>query len=246
MISGIELGEVDAIIRYHSDTMTYAYSKDGKPIGLTPSEWYGKGAELAGVFGKSFEEKVFRELLMGHVCGQVIAAGQRIEYELDPKTKKPVKDPATGKPKVLSKEWVHVPAYDYTFAPGRTVSYLALVAGDERVIAAHNAAVKKTIDYMEQNAVRMRVYADGERGYVAGDNLLVGMARHYMNRESEPHLHTHCVILNMTYDAAADKWRALDIRKMEELRVKQELDRIYQGFLGDALELLGYKVTRNA
>ena len=223
MISGIALGDVEAVIRYHSDTMNYAYSLDGKPIGLTPSELYGKGAQLAGVFGKAFQEQLLRDLLNGKVGGQVIAGGWN-------------KDAG---------ELIHVPAYDFTFAPGRSVSILALVVNDERVLVAHNAAVKATIDYMEQNGVRMRVYVDGDRQYVSSDNLVVGLARHITNRDGEPHLHTHGIIFNMTYDAAAGKWRALDLRKLEELRVKQELDRVYQTFLGDALEMLKYPVLRN-
>lgn len=215
------LGSVGTVMQYHADTMDYTFTQEGLKNELTASEWYGKGAELAGLSG-AFEYDALKAALEGKVGKEQVPSGW---------------DKAANEPK-------HLPGWDYTFSPGRSVSYVALVSGDDRIIAAHVVAVKTALAYAESNGVTMRAYEEDKRIQRTGDNLTVGMAHHIVNRANEPHLHTHALIMNLVHDGIDDKWRALDIQKIEQRRVTQDLDHVYQTSLARNLELLGYSVTQ--
>lgn len=96
---------------------------------------------------------------------------------------------------------------DLTFAPPKSVSIQALVKGDAEIIKAHDEAVTKVLSEME-SLVTTRIKKNGITQQVNTGQFLVAKYRHETNREVEPHLHTHAIVLNFT-KTEDGKYRAL-------------------------------------
>lgn len=86
---------------------------------LSPSEWQGKGAEELGLSGDVGRDQ-FRDLLDGKVADQQLGTTRDGKLE-------------------------HRPGWDVTLSAPKSVSIMAEVAGDRRLIAAHGAAVKTAL-----------------------------------------------------------------------------------------------------
>lgn len=84
--------------------------------GMAPSEWLGEGAEKLGLSGEVDREK-FAELLEGRMAGQQLGTTRDGKVE-------------------------HRPGWDITLSAPKSVSIMAEVAGDKRLIKAHGAALK--------------------------------------------------------------------------------------------------------
>lgn len=92
---------------------------------------------------------------------------------------------------------------DLCFSAPKSVSVAALCLDDEtrkEVIAAHEAAVKATLDKIEQREIGARVVLNkhDKQTHVKTGNMICGKFNHYVSRNSDPQLHTHCVIMNQT------------------------------------------------
>ncbi len=59
----------------------------------------------------------------------------------------------------------------------------------------HKHAVEETIDYMEQNAAYTRTGKGGK--YLHSASLVVAVFDHYSSRSLEPHVHSHCLVMNI-------------------------------------------------
>ncbi|MDO6414360.1 MobF family relaxase [Sphingomonas sp. BIUV-7] len=175
------------------------------------SEWIGAGSFQAGLSGPPTQED-FRAVLEGKMPdGSVIPTG------------------ANGKRAYGS---------DFTFSAPKSVSLLALVGGDTRLVEAHQQAVKEAIGWAEKNLAQARVQGpDGVMRPVKTGNLVVGLFLHDTNREQEPQLHSHTVIANATRDHDG-KWRALDNRPLWAANTL--LGSIYHASLRNKIAALGY------
>ena len=85
--------------------------------GLSPSEWVGSGAAALGLSG-DVDRETFKSLLEG-----ALPDGQQVGT-------------------VRDGEWKHQPGTDVTFSAPKSVSVLAEVAGDQRLLNAHDKAVR--------------------------------------------------------------------------------------------------------
>jgi conjugative relaxase-like TrwC/TraI family protein len=106
-----------------------------------------------------------------------------------------------------------VAGYDLSFSPVKSVSALWALAGPEvagQVAAAHDAAVRDVIDWLEREVVYTRLGHDGVRQHDVRGLLAVAFT-HRDSRAGDPDLHTHVAISNkvQTLDG---RWRALDGR----------------------------------
>lgn len=139
----------------------------------------------------------------------------------------------------------HVPGYDLTMNAPKSVSIMALLAGDRRIIDAHARSVNVTMDWVERHAGVTRI-RDGERvDRVRTGRLAIAQFPHVTARETEsglpsPHLHTHNVILNMTQDDAG-QWRSLDARDLYALQ--KDAGAIYHMEFAAELRRLGYALA---
>ncbi len=182
-----------------------------------PSQWHGKLAADLGLEG-AVDPKDFRDLLAGKVGDQQL--GRRR---------------ANG---VVE----HHPGWDFAVNAPKSVSIMALVVGDERVLAAHENAVGKAIDYLEEHAL-LRRRQDKEIIHETTGRILAARFTEHGSRELDPHLHTHVVVLNMTNHADGELMRSLETRAMyEEQRVAGQ---VYRNALAFELREAGYEIDFN-
>lgn len=149
----------------------------------SPSEWFGAGAEALGLAGP-VEKEAFQRALDGHV-GE---SGERLGRE-------------------VGGEWKHRAGWDLTFSAPKSVSIMAEVGGDARLVKAHDEAVRATLAKIEKEVVGARVMEEGRKSVERTGSMVAALFRHDLSRNHDPQLHTHAVIANMT--KAANGWRSL-------------------------------------
>ena len=204
-----------------SATVHY-FEKDGyyaknSPEHRRASFWHGKAARDLGL-GRHVRPKVFESILAGHVPG----AGQRLGRARDG-------------------EHQHRPGVDITFSAPKSVSLQALVKGDERVIRAHDEAVRATLDMIERDLLVTRVHnpATGKRERRRAQGMVAGTFRHLASRNLDPQLHTHSVVANMTRGPDGS-WRSLDTGRLHSRRLL--IGAHYRNELAKRLLDLGYEL----
>jgi conjugative relaxase-like TrwC/TraI family protein len=134
----------------------------------------------------------------------------------------------------------HRAAIDCTFNAPKSVSLQALVGGDERLIEAHRKAVNQTLELMESRYAQSRILKKGQpRQVVHTGNLAVAQFDHIETRDLDPHLHTHCVVMNVT-QRDDGQWRSLHNDAI--YRQQKLLGMVYQHNLALELMKLGYQV----
>ena len=187
------------------------YYADG---GLSPSEWQGEGAKALDLEGE-VERDAFRDMLDGK-----LPDGQQLGTSRDGKLE-------------------HRPGWDVTMSAPKSVSIMAEVAGDRRLVGAHDRAVKVALAFAERHAAATRIRQDGtvERHHTG--NLAVASFRHDTSRAQDPQLHTHNVIMNMTRDAT-NNWRSLEPRALYQLQ--KAIGAIYRQELAVGIRALGYEI----
>lgn len=128
--------------------------------------------------------------------------------------------------------------HDYTISPPKSVSIIALLQ-DERIVKAHARAIRVACQELERFAqTRVRIgEKDGERTTA---NLITALFRHDTSRELDPHLHTHCIIFNATFDPVEDRWKALQTHGM--LRAQKFVSSVYDHELCRELHAMGYRI----
>ncbi|WP_447759697.1 MobF family relaxase [Sphingopyxis panaciterrae] len=186
--------------------------------GLSPSEWYGKGAEELGLSGDVDRER-FRELLDGKVGDQQL--GRHVGV--------------SGRDGELE----HRPGWDVTLSAPKSVSIMAEVAGDRRLIGAHGEAVKTALAHVETHMAATRVRHGGSVAREPTGNLIVATFQHGTSRAQDPQLHTHNVILNAT-QGDDGSWRSLEPRAIYQLQ--KQIGAIYRQELALKVRELGYEI----
>ena len=196
------------------------YAKDD-PEHRAASAWAGKGAEELGLKGP-VDPDTFRAILEGKVPdGSDTRLGRR------------------GK----DGEILHRPGRDLTFSAPKSVSIAALVGGDDRIVEAHDRAVKATLAWVEKNAAetRMKAPETGRMGRVGGQKIVAATFRHDTSRNLDPQLHSHSVIANMV-QGEDGKWRSM---ANEGLYARQKLiGMLYRNELAGSLARLGYGIEK--
>ena len=129
--------------------------------------------------------------------------------------------------------------YDFTLSPPKSVSVVALWQ-DARIIALHDRAVRVMVDELEKFA-ETRVRKDGENGERVTGGVAAALFRHDTSRELDPHLHTHCVVFNATYDWTEEKWKALHAMGM--YRAQKFAENLYYHEMAKGLRNLGYEIV---
>jgi len=128
---------------------------------------------------------------------------------------------------------------DLTFSAPKSASIL-LALGCEEVRIAHRLAVRTALDFVERRLIRYRIKANGRIGWFQSHEALFAVFEHEVSREKEPQLHSHAVLLNLTWDPVSGKYRAL---RNDEIYVAQKaVGLIYRSALARALEAFGFAV----
>lgn len=138
--------------------------------------------------------------------------------------------------------WQHRPGYDCTFSAPKSVSVMALVGGDDRLLEAHDAAVREALAELEKRTcTRIRSTAGGGVRVEYTSRLVAASFRHETSRNQDAQLHSHCVIANATRGMDG-QWRSLESRAYYS--AQHEAGLVYQQALGRRLRELGYQVDR--
>ena len=187
------------------------YSEGGE----APSAWVGEGAKALGLDGE-VDRATFARGLEGE-----LPSGDRLGT-------------------VRNGEREHRPGWDMTFSAPKSVSIMAEVAGDRRLIAAHDKAVRVALDYIERHGAATRARTGGQVRTVETGNLAIATFRHNTSRAQDPQLHTHSVILNATQDKAG-AWRSVE--SLSFFRIYKDAGSVYRQALAGEARQLGYGIV---
>lgn len=92
-------------------------------------------------------------------------------------------------------------AYDLTFSAPKSVSIMSETGNSAQhadMLAAHQAAVKATLEQIERREIGARITSGGITEHVHTGKMVCACFEHNISREVDPQLHTHCVIMNRT------------------------------------------------
>jgi conjugative relaxase-like TrwC/TraI family protein len=186
--------------------------------------WQGHGAELLGLGGqvKSEDFEALREGL-NPATGEFLRQRQSADRIATDGTTQ-----SHGR---------HL--YDFTISAPKSVSIMAVVGGDKRLIDAHEKAVTEALQELEAYAAT-RVRRDGANTDRATSNLAIAVYHHDTSRELDPQLHTHAVAANLTYDGTEGRWKALQASGIYERRTY--LTEVCRNSLARQVRSLGYEI----
>jgi conjugative relaxase-like TrwC/TraI family protein len=120
--------------------------------------------------------------------------------------------PENGHP--LRSDRARVLAYDLTFSAPKSASVLLALGGEEvarQIVDGHADAVRHALSYVEAHAVSAVRRTGGDAEILATDGLVAGAFTHGVNRNMDPHLHTHVVAANLVHGVDS-RWGVLDQR----------------------------------
>ena len=190
-------------------------------------EWVGVGAERLGLSGKVCAEDFLR------LCeNQHPATGEKLTPEL--KTTR-IKDGQTVADRRIF--------YDFTFSPPKSVSLAGFLGDDERIFKAHDRAARVALKNFEDFAAT-RVRIGGARSGRLTGNFAAALFTHDTSRALDPHLHTHCIVFNATFDPVENRWKALENHEL--LRARKFAENIYYHELARDLRSFGYQIRNRA
>ncbi|HWW83877.1 MAG TPA: MobF family relaxase, partial [Vicinamibacterales bacterium] len=130
--------------------------------------------------------------------------------------------------------------YDFTISAPKSVSVMASVGDDNRLIDAHRRAVMEALEELESSA-GTRVRLDGANENRVTGNLVLAVYHHDTSRELDPQLHTHAVAANLTFDGTEGRWKALQASDIYEQRAY--LTEVYRNALAREVRALGYEIA---
>lgn len=203
---------------------TEGYYVAGSEEGDAAASWFGKGAEALGLEGR-VDDEMFTQMLNGQT--------------FVPSEDGPIKDRLMGKH--VGGERQHRPGMDLTFSAPKSVSVAALVYGDDRLVEAHDQAVRTAMEYAEANLVQTRFYKNGKLEVETGGKIIAGLFRHDTSRSLDPQLHTHAVIANMVENSEGRLTALHNDQLFQMVKLGSE---IYRSELARSARELGYTVDR--
>lgn len=196
------------------------YSENEKVTG----KWVGRGAELLGLHGNLKHNDSSFEALRLNLHPETWE-----QLTLRNNTTRTLPDGTEVSNRVVF--------YDFQCSAQKSVSIMAILAGDKRLIEAHRKASENAFKEMERYATcRM----GEERLRVPTCNLVAARFQHDSSRQLDPQLHSHFVVANATYDG--EDWRALET--FDVIKYIDYFGRIYQSEMALACRRLGYDIVQ--
>ena len=209
-----DLASTAMTVEYFAEEGYYAKND---PRQRRASFWHGRAARALGL-PKHVSPRRFERILLGYVPGTDIRLGRARDGEHQ-----------------------HRPGIDLTLSAPKTVSLEALLYGDRRVLGAHDAAVKATLDWLEETLLQTRSWdpVTRQRPRVAANGLVAAGFRHLTSRDEDPQLHTHCIVANMTRNRLGE-WRSVEPTEMR--RNVRLIGAVYRQDLARRLLALGFRI----
>jgi conjugative relaxase-like TrwC/TraI family protein len=200
----------------HSD-----YYSEGE---LVVGNWHGRGAELLGLSG---EVKLEDFESVRRACHPETGEFLRQRQSAD-------RTSSDGMTQSRGRN-----LYDFTISAPKSVSIMAILGGDKRLMQAHQNAINEALHELETHAAA-RVRRDGAQYDRTTGNLVIAVYQHDASRELDPQLHTHAVAANLTYDGKEGRWKALQASGIYERRAY--LTEVYRNSLACQVRRLGYEI----
>ena len=186
-------------------------------------EWLGLGAQRLGLAGQVRADDFLR------LCeNQHPVTGETLTQRLN--TTRVDGDGSSANRRIF---------YDFTFSPPKSVSLAGFLGEDARVLEAHARAVKSALREFEAFAAT-RIRAGGEHRNRLTNNFAAALFTHDTSRALDPHLHTHCIVFNATFDSVENRWKAL--QNYEVLRARKFAENAYYHELARELRRFGYRI----
>ena len=210
---------VASVGRCYTNPLDYAqenYYTQGESF--TNAEWLGKAASVQGLRGQIQEQ-------------DFLNAYSSLDPEGNPLRKQ-------QKYKKSSHRY-NRPGTDVTLSAPKSVSVAALVYQDQKILEAHKAAVRATMKYVENNCIFYQTKLGGKKQLLQSKTAQIAVFHHDDNRNKDPQLHSHCVILNQTV-CPDGKWRA--VANSQLYKQQKTIGAYYDHELARQIQQLGYQV----
>jgi conjugative relaxase-like TrwC/TraI family protein len=217
------VGDAKKYFREHLSVGEY-YSEGQRAAGY----WIGQGAVELGLSGVTTEQEFAR--LCDNLHPQT---GERLTLRHKTTRTEVGED---GQERQTFNRRVY---YDFTFSPPKSVSVAALAAGDTRIVKAHEQAVAAALNQLQSFAAT-RVRKNGQCTDRTTGNIVAAVFRHDTSRALDPHLHSHCVVFNATFDSVEKQWKALQNHDM--LAAQKFIENVYYHELSSELVRFGYQI----
>jgi conjugative relaxase-like TrwC/TraI family protein len=186
-------------------------------------EWAGLGAVRLGLSGKVRADAFLR------LCeNQHPATGEKLTQRLNTTR-------VNGHENAANRRVF----YDFTFSPPKSVSLAAFLGNDDRIFQSHKRAVQTALKEFEAFAAT-RIRIGGARNERLTGNFVATLFQHDTSRALDPHLHTHCIVFNATFDPVENRWKALE--NFELLRARKFAENVYYHELTRDLRRFGYQI----
>ena len=130
--------------------------------------------------------------------------------------------------------------YDAVFNAPKSVSIQAFVGGDERLIAAHETAVREALKELESFA-RHQTGRGLNKRHVTSGGIAAAVFRHGESRALDPHLHSHAFLFNVT---ASEAGRLMALESSAIFENTRYLTEVYRNTLAREVHRLGYAIER--
>jgi conjugative relaxase-like TrwC/TraI family protein len=200
------------------------YYNEGERVA---GEWIGLGAERLGLSGKVRADDFLR------LCeNQNPATGETLTQRLNTTRTEDGENAANRRI-----------FYDFTFSPPKSVSLATFLGRDERILEAHGRAVRTALREFEAFAAT-RVRNGGAQNDRRTGNFAAALFTHDTSRALDPHVHTHCIVFNATFDSTENRWKAL--QNYELLRARKFAENAYYHELVRELRSFGYQIHNHA
>ncbi len=205
MLSSAKIGT--SSWRYYTDGVACQASEYYLGVGEAPGRWHGRGLEELGL-----------------APGAVVS-----ERELEALFARGLHPTAGGR---LGRAWRAdgVTGFDLTFSAPKSVSALWALGNQEtaaEAMAAHRAAVRAGLGYLDAHAALSRRGTDGVE-QVGSAGMVAAVFDHRSSRAGDPQLHTHALVLNKVR-CEDGRWRTLDATEL--FHHKKSAGMIYQAAL---------------
>ncbi|HOF69938.1 MAG TPA: MobF family relaxase [Verrucomicrobiota bacterium] len=200
------------------------YYNEGQRVA---GEWTGLGAERLGLSGRVRADDFLR------LCeNQHPATGETLTQRLNT-TRTEAGENAANR-RIF---------YDFTFSPPKSVSLTGFIGKDERILEAHARVVKAAVKEFEAFAAT-RIRTSGAQSDRLTRNFTAALFAHDTSRALDPHLHTHCIVFNATFDPVENRWKA--IQNYELLHARKFAENAYYHELARELRNFGYRIRNRA
>ena len=182
---------------------------------IRPGEWIGAGAERLGL-----NNAVTREQFHALCENRNPETGERLTQR-------------------QQKENTRRVFFDFTCAPPKSVSVLAVTLDDQRLVEAHEESARIAFRELETFAAT-RVRKQGNQRDRTTGNLVAAAFVHNSSRELDPQLHTHFTVFNATFDENERCWKALQAGGMyDAIRYGTA---VYRNELAKRVQQIGYRI----